>query len=413
MDLSLRVLLPDSSDFSRTPTLLQLLRKFRHRKATDPRDKVYALLSLAKRPHHTATIHPDYSLGVSEVLRQATIEALVTSSDLSVLNVDPGRKFRGDLPSWVPDWDAPQQYGHGIGRADALRLYRVSSGLKFTDPLISKPKYLRMKAHRTGYVEDLTGVMWGDSADSVRNTIKVWLMWLKSQSRHIELDTASRAFWKILCSDVIYPSQGMEGGRPCRKEMPRDVAMFAFRALKAGLSMISYDTYRSSCEAAWKTFLSRSKSKDAVTLHEGLLKIRYQDTGAHGILPCRNCRPYPDYQDTGPHDILHCSNCRPYPETLTTDLLSWKKRALATMDYTILTSTTSRRLFKTSDDGIGLGLAETDTDDDVCIFEGGSTPFLVRKLSSGGYKLVGDCYVHGMMDNAVDASSGWVELDLE
>ncbi|CAG8977013.1 hypothetical protein HYALB_00008871 [Hymenoscyphus albidus] len=83
--------------------LLSLLRRFKDRKASDEKDKVYALLSLAQSK---TSIVPDYSLSVSRVFQNATLDIIKESGSLSVLIGDLGRKDRQDLPSWVPDWSS-------------------------------------------------------------------------------------------------------------------------------------------------------------------------------------------------------------------------------------------------------------------------------------------------------------------
>ncbi|KAI8722882.1 HET domain-containing protein [Fusarium sp. LHS14.1] len=99
----------DIDNFRRTwgendrPNILSLLRDFSNRKASDERDKVYALLGLCDQ--HTG-IRPDYSSEVRETYMLATIDIILHSQSLSVLTGDLGRKERRDLPSWVPDWSA-------------------------------------------------------------------------------------------------------------------------------------------------------------------------------------------------------------------------------------------------------------------------------------------------------------------
>lgn len=88
-------------------SLLNLPQRFRDRKASDPRDKVYALLSLVETGSAGSTLVPDYSLSVKDVFIRAAISIIRASKSLSVLSTDNGRKVRTDLPSWVPDWDAP------------------------------------------------------------------------------------------------------------------------------------------------------------------------------------------------------------------------------------------------------------------------------------------------------------------
>ncbi|KAM6536079.1 hypothetical protein FALCPG4_005600 [Fusarium falciforme] len=85
------------------PKILSLLREFSNRKASDERDKVYALLGLCDQD---TGIRPDYSSEVRETYMLATIDIILHSRSLSVLTGDLGRKERRDLPSWVPDWSA-------------------------------------------------------------------------------------------------------------------------------------------------------------------------------------------------------------------------------------------------------------------------------------------------------------------
>ncbi|KAL5372637.1 hypothetical protein DPSP01_013345 [Paraphaeosphaeria sporulosa] len=79
--------------------LLRFLERFRNRKASDPRDKVYALLSLAKTIGGGPHIVPDYTLSDREVYAQATFAIMRESKSLAVLSTDTGRKFRQDLLS--------------------------------------------------------------------------------------------------------------------------------------------------------------------------------------------------------------------------------------------------------------------------------------------------------------------------
>ena len=101
--------------------LLPLLEKFRHFNATDPRDKVYALLGISKEVD-AVELKPDYALSIAEVYTRTSKYFMRRYSNLSALSYvgisspeddfsDPeSRQQTGQarsettLPSWCPDW---------------------------------------------------------------------------------------------------------------------------------------------------------------------------------------------------------------------------------------------------------------------------------------------------------------------
>ncbi|KAK0613989.1 heterokaryon incompatibility protein-domain-containing protein [Immersiella caudata] len=57
----------------------------------------------------------------------------------------------------------------------------------------------------------------------------------------------------------------------------------------------------------------------------------------------------------------------------------------------------TRAMFLSSDGYFGFATYETEPDDEMWILEGGRTPFILRPRATGGYQLIGDAYVHGVM----------------
>ncbi|KAL7954960.1 heterokaryon incompatibility domain-containing protein [Trichoderma compactum] len=84
---------------------LWLLRKVLPLDATDPRDKVYSILSLVKgdraRDHG---ITPDYTLSVEECYKKAAMAVMSQMKNLDALVFDHATSSPLNLPSWVPDW---------------------------------------------------------------------------------------------------------------------------------------------------------------------------------------------------------------------------------------------------------------------------------------------------------------------
>ncbi|KAK3340003.1 heterokaryon incompatibility protein-domain-containing protein [Lasiosphaeria hispida] len=88
--------------------LLELLTRCRFRQASDPRDKVYALLGLEDGEDQDTQvsalgIEPDYRRSETEVYCHTARHLLLHSADLNMLGASTATTNQ-TLPSWVPDW---------------------------------------------------------------------------------------------------------------------------------------------------------------------------------------------------------------------------------------------------------------------------------------------------------------------
>ena len=72
--------------------------------------------------------------------------------------------------------------------------------------------------------------------------------------------------------------------------------------------------------------------------------------------------------------------------------------------------TLSRKPYLTQKGYVGLGHESMRIGDLVCILQGGSVPFLLRRTERGEYILVSDTYVHGIMDGEFMKSKPDVEV---
>jgi hypothetical protein len=64
------------------------------------------------------------------------------------------------------------------------------------------------------------------------------------------------------------------------------------------------------------------------------------------------------------------------------------------------------------DKRVGLAPQGTIVGDEIWIFVGAATPFAIRRIDGGSYKLIGNCYVHGVMQGELmeDLEKGKYEL---
>ncbi|KAK2744300.1 ankyrin repeat and sam domain containing protein 6 [Colletotrichum kahawae] len=109
----------DENDF------LQLVSKYRHFDATDPRDKIYALLGLLRsRPGlDTRQLRVDYGIDAEELYRRFTIITAVRAPGLGILQHCswPSDDYSSGRPSWVPNWSRKRRETPLPNRASEIK----------------------------------------------------------------------------------------------------------------------------------------------------------------------------------------------------------------------------------------------------------------------------------------------------
>jgi len=78
-----------------------LLSEAKYSICSDPRDKVFALLSLI-RPGEKIKIEPDYTKSVYEVYQDVMVQ-FITAGGLQLLSTIEMHENLEGVPSWVPD----------------------------------------------------------------------------------------------------------------------------------------------------------------------------------------------------------------------------------------------------------------------------------------------------------------------
>ena len=87
---------------SKSPPLIYLLRSLRDFQATDPRDKIFALLGIAGDAE-VQGIFPDYRKACEDVYTDLA-RTLIQNGFIELLSLCEFPKKVDGLPSWVPDW---------------------------------------------------------------------------------------------------------------------------------------------------------------------------------------------------------------------------------------------------------------------------------------------------------------------
>lgn len=107
-------------------TLTRFLEQTRPRKSSDPRDKIYGLLGLIRDSANPTDLRPDYSRSSVDLYTDVAMRIIRHENSLSVL-ANHERKvsaataalaaassssWPAGLPTWVPNWTAPEESGN-------------------------------------------------------------------------------------------------------------------------------------------------------------------------------------------------------------------------------------------------------------------------------------------------------------
>ncbi|KAK4673982.1 hypothetical protein QC763_116550 [Podospora pseudopauciseta] len=211
---------------SKLVSLLPLLRQFRIRNATDPRDKVYALIGMVQYWGGQHKIAPDYNLDVTNVYWQVSITVIKNMQSLEVLCGTPNATSDGDPrlthpghPSWVIDWSYRPSATENI-RLETQGFYDASSRLP--------PGQVRLHGRLLLEVEgvELDRIHWvcdevvnshhgrDGGARRWREVVKSWeelvAEVLGDDNRpYAGGGTVGNAFWRTICGNIEYTHAGI------------------------------------------------------------------------------------------------------------------------------------------------------------------------------------------------------------
>jgi len=175
--------------------------------ATDPRDKIYGLLSLAADSEQLGIL-PEYDKSTIEVYTNAS-RALIAIGEISILSWCQQSKLIEGLPSWVPDFSSNIHRECGGNRITGS-LFRASGNIKF--PGLSASSYddshsIGLSGVKVGIIADL-GSVWTPELgptwtwnDATRLIYEVEAF-CKQSPLFTSLEKALDASMRIPCADL-------------------------------------------------------------------------------------------------------------------------------------------------------------------------------------------------------------------
>ena len=334
--------------------LMENLMYSRWFEATDPRDKIYAVLGLSA----PCDLVPDYTKALQEVFLDTANLVLFRERALSpdfgwwksvqimgMLAEVERTERRYQLPSWVPDWTASvkdslfmQAYEFGY-RAAGDTLVQLSQ--------CEDPKRIRIS---------------GKIVDRVQRMGVVGPLDIDNLSFEPFKGKKSKDFYQMIMF------------------IRRHLNFWVNEASSIAADCQRYPNSAARQEAFWRTLLCNRGPNDS----------RYDETDLKFAKWYRDFRQYL---------AMLC----PGEGAKADDLEYLHKLSLPHLvGFLEMTNimggvVPDRRFFSTLGGYMGLGPAHMQPGDLVCVFLGGLVPWVVRSQGEA-YSMVGECYVHGLMN---------------
>ncbi|KAI1126141.1 heterokaryon incompatibility protein-domain-containing protein [Nemania abortiva] len=198
---------------------LTVLRKFRSRLATDPRDKVFAVLGLIrswgkeKSGQAIKGITPDYTAQDHHIFLEATILLIRNTRSLAALTGTlQGTTSQSLMPSWVTDWNCPPSVNEHI-RLSNIQLYDAGQYLSGSVALHGQ-SILETQGCLVDEIEYVGRTLENEQGRSrARLTVVEWQSslhtpWGVDAGEYAGGGSLYTAFWRTLCADLGFVQYG-------------------------------------------------------------------------------------------------------------------------------------------------------------------------------------------------------------
>ncbi|KAI1260847.1 heterokaryon incompatibility protein-domain-containing protein [Xylariaceae sp. FL1019] len=336
---------------------LWMLNRARSMGATDPRDKVYAILGLIEPGEQTALFRPDYTISVGECYKRSAVAIMLEKKNLDVLMIDRSPESELAAPSWVPDWDC--------SRLSVAATF-VRDDNNYREFCASTSTQFDVQNRVEGDILILAGYEF-DSIVAVEDVLVVPKLVKSDFSDALSSMGAFKTFWK-------HKLGGLGGYMNTLLNWER----FALSRY--------YSTYPTGedPEVVYATALCVGYVVNPEAALTGFRKWRRSLLGPKAMNFLRQVNPGSQVWD--PFTAISGS--------ISSAAFNYNDRVFATATE----KTLGRRLARTRKGYLAVVPSQSTVGDQISLFEGGKVPFVTRRTQhQGKHQLIGPSYVHGIM----------------
>jgi len=382
--------------------------------ASDPRDKIFSLFGiLEKTGSQLSGISWDYLTPVQDLYKAVVLDIIRTTRRLDILAQvqDPSRTKLQDLPSWIPDFSV------SLGAALLDNPLKPKFRAGGAEPLGTPPPRgpLSQLSVEGFFVDNVIDVAATKGCYFVRTAKIVSRLPPRYHPKgrpSNESPTRSCAYWRTLVGN------GMRNDSDTRAVLQMGFGFSQWiteELVRAYRQQRKYALTRNALSADSADISLPDTPKIRAHLKNQEEKMRLWLTLARGE------PEYIDFDLTSEAEVYVSAGTQlrflPDEKVLSTIIAGetipwaltpcyelpespWKAGFMARMAE----MKRGHRMFRTPNNYLGMGPVSTQVGDEVWVLKGARTPFILRRKSSKQYELIGEAYVHGIMDG--EAATG-------
>ncbi|KAL6691238.1 heterokaryon incompatibility domain-containing protein [Trichoderma pleuroticola] len=384
--------------------LLELLFLTRGFQATDPRDKLFALVGLAGDVLSSDwEVTPNYDLSVAEVYHRFALWHLTRKRQFEIFSFGRGQGLAlspelDTLPSWVPDLTRPD-FAAPLPKLENLSVNYIDLRYDVLKEFERRKKYFG-EATKV-YHADLKYPWWALGRQSDFRPARIAFSQGTAVIHVVGTQIGALKTLGTPFDKKIVNTEFMDEDLGFASNIWHTWAWLNQAWAVAGQSVLG-DKYarlpRDKIDAVWRTVIccmtANGKnaqftiySRAAQALHENFLE------NAQRLGPRHSDRSLTQGDQVNKNAHVAADGVVPFTEDLLKKLL---------LMHTSAVKWCPGRRFAVTDAGDFAAVpTAAQKGDVVCIFNGGRVPYVLRPGANGNYTLVGECYVDGMMRGEV------------
>lgn len=372
-----RVHEPVSTTRQTHATVLDVLYDCRNFEATDPRDKVYGLLGLALQYSNTSFVGVDYGKNIEDVYAEVAHVIISTSDNLDFLSIPSGHSHKTkNLPSWVPDWSNRRPEGldlifstRHVGPIPFPIRTFSAAGNSTSTPIFKNSYILALSALMADRVAKVSSIITPPSIDQL--ALKQLDQSLSEEKDKVESDALASmaAFFDILMEieDIAEPQH----------------------------SNLAYVTGESRNRAFWRTLCTDITPKGLEAGEAAFLSWQ------KGLKAPRLLKKYRVNKFAGLYNYLAAVGQG------VTDIIYDGDGEFGSM----LKAAWYSRFAITEKGYFALVPNSAEVGDEVALFKGGKVPLILRQQGES-WRLIGESYVHGIMQGEIFSEKECRDIEL-